>query len=115
VANQLWIRANASPFTIQAAVFVLVIVFVAAKSGLSGKGTKGMLSPIELVAYSFFNAALILSAVFSFMDPQMRQVFQETSRMANFLISYRIFWILAPVILMIATGGLRRTHSSSYD
>lgn len=115
LADQVWIRSNASPFTIQAAVFIAVIVLVSAKSGLSGKGTKGMLSPIELIVYSVLNAALILSSIFAFMSPEKTQAFAESSRMANLLIKHHTLWIIGPIILMIVTGSMRKTSSSSYD
>lgn len=113
-ANSVWIQANISPFTIQAVVFLVVAFLVAGKSGLGGKSTRGLLSPIEIIAYSFFNAVLLLSAVATFMPPEMRQGLQETSKMARFIIDYRLFWTIAPVLLIIVTGGIRRT-SSSYD
>ncbi len=109
LANQVWIRSNASPFTIQTAIFVAVLVLVSAKSGLSGKGAKGMLSPIELVAYSFMNAALILSTILSFMPPEKAQAMAETSRLVNLIFHHHTFWVIAPVVLLIATGGMRKT------
>ncbi len=112
--NSMWIQGNFSPFTIQAVVFLLVAFLVAGKSGLGGKGTRGLLSPIEIISYSFFNAVLLLSAITTFMPPEMRQGIQEASKMANFIVTYKLFWIIAPVILIVVTGGIRRT-GSSYD
>lgn len=114
LADSVWIQANVSPFTIQAVIFLLVSFLVAGKSGLGGKSTRGLLSPIEIIAYSFFNAILLLSAVASFMPPELRQGLQESSKMARFIVTYRLFWTIAPVVLIIVTGGIRRT-SSSYD
>lgn len=113
LADSVWIQANVSPFAIQTIVFLLVAFLVAGKSGLGGKGTRGLLSPVELTAYSFFNAVLLLAAIASFMPPEIRQGLQETSKMANFIITYKLFLTIAPVILVIVTGGIRRT--SSYD
>lgn len=116
LGNQVWVKSSASPFTIQAIVFIAVIVLVSAKSGLSGKGTRGMLSPLELVVYSCLNAALILSSIFSFMGPAQSQAFAESSRMANLIINHHTLWVIFPIIFLVATGGIRRSSSSSsYD
>jgi len=113
LADSVWVQANVSPFAIQVAIFMLVAFLVAGKSGLGGKGSKGILSPVEIIAFSFFNAVLFLSAIASFMPPEMRQGIQETSKLAKFIITYKLFWMVAPIILIIFTGGSRR--SSSYD
>ena len=109
-ADSVWIQSNVSPFTIQVAICLLVSFLVAGKSGLSGKSSRGLLSPAELIAYSFFNAILLLSAVATFMPPEMRQGIQEASKMAGFIVTYKLFWTIAPAILVIVTGGLRGSH-----
>lgn len=108
IANQVFIRSSASPFTIQAAVFILTTVLVSLRSGI-GRGSssgRGSLSAFELAIFSFLNTALIITAVFSFMDPAARDHFNETSRIARVFISHQAWWMIAPLIALVVTGGL---------
>lgn len=115
IGNQLFIKANASPFTIQAGVFLLTTVLVSVRSGM-GKGisSKGALSTFELGIFSFLNSALILTAIFSFIDPAARDQFAHASRIARIFISHTSWWMVAPLIALIATGGIGKSRSSDY-
>lgn len=115
VADQIFIRANASPFTIQAGVFFLTVVLVSIRSGLGvGNSSRSKLTAFELAIFSFLNSALILAAVFSFMPAEGQAQFSETSRIARVIIGKEVWWMLAPLIALIATGGLGKGRSSDY-
>lgn len=116
VADSLFIRANASPFSIQSGVFLLTVVLVTIRSGLGGRSSSGnsKLSTFELALFSFLNSALILAAVFSFMDAAAQTKFMETSRIAKMIISKEVWWYVAPLIALVATGGLGKSRSSDY-
>jgi uncharacterized membrane protein len=115
VANQLFIRANASPFSIQAGLFLLTTILLSVRSGLGGRSSRSNgLSPFELAIFSFLNSALILAAVFSFMAPDAQQQLAETSRIAKQIIDREVWWFLAPIIAVIATGGISKGRSSDY-
>lgn len=118
VADSLFISANASPFSVQTGVFLLTVIIVSVRSGLgssrSSSGSRGKLSTFELGLYSFLNTALILAAVFSFMAPEAQTKFAETSRIANMIITREVWWFVAPLIALAATGGLGRSRSSDY-
>lgn len=115
VANQLFIRANASPFTIQAGLFMLTTVLVSVRSGLGNRGGRGgsSLTPFELALFSFLNSALILAAVFSFMTPEAQQQFAQFSRIGRIFIGHVSWWMVAPLIALVATGGLGGSRSRS--
>lgn len=116
VANQLFIRANTSPFSIQSGLFLLTTVLITIRSGL-GRGssrTSGGLSAFELGLFSFLNSALILAAVFSFMAPEAQQQFADSSRIARFIITHNSWWLIAPLVALIATGGVGKSRSSDY-
>lgn len=117
IANQVFIRSNASPFTIQAGLFALTTVVVSLRSGVGrGSGGRGVLSTFELALFSFLNSALIVTAVFSFMDPASRDHFAETSRVARVFINHQLWWTIAPLIALAVTGGLGGGRGrSSYD
>ena len=115
VANQLFIRANASPFSVQSGLFLLTTVIVSVRSGLGGRSSssKGTLSHFELGLFSFLNSALILAAVFSFMAPEAQAAFASHSRIAKLIIGHLSWWYVAPLIALIATGGLGKSSSRS--
>lgn len=116
VANSLFISANTSPFSIQSGIFLLTVILVTIRSGLGSRNssTGGKLSTFELALFSFLNSALILAAVFSFMDPEAQTKFSETSRIAKMIITKEVWWFVAPLIALIATGGLGKSRSSDY-
>lgn len=105
--GQFFIRANVSPFTLQIVIFAAVIALVSAKSGLAGKESSGLMSPVEVFGYSLFNTALIISSIFFFMPEAMRAGFDETSKIAHYLIQYHTWWMVLPVALLIFTGFRR--------
>jgi hypothetical protein len=117
IANQVFIRSSASPFTIQAGVFILTTILVSLRSGIGrGSSSRGTLSTFELAVFSFLNTALIITAVFSFMDPIARAHFADTSRIARVFISHQLWWVIAPLIALVVTGGLGSGRGrSNYD
>jgi hypothetical protein len=116
IGDQIFIKANASPFTIAAGVFLLTTILVSVRSGLGNRGSSSSsrLTLFELGLFSFLNSALILTAIFSFMDPEARAVFAEQSRIAKVFIDRETWWMVAPLIALIATGGLGKSSRSDY-
>jgi len=113
VANQIFIKANANPFSIQAGIFILTTVLLSVRSGLGGRSQSNALSTFELGLFSFLNSALILAAVFSFLPPETKQHFLDTSRIARVIINKEVWWYVAPLIALVATGGLGKGRSRS--
>src|SRR3990167_91994 len=106
ILGQLFIKSSASPFTIKTLLFAAVIALVSAKSGLSSKG-ESSISPLEIFGFSFLNAALIISSIFSFMPEGTQAAYSGSSRLASFIINYHVWWIILPVVLLIVTGWKR--------
>lgn len=116
VANQLFIRANASPFSVQSGLFLITTVIISVRSGLGGRSSRqGALSHFELGLFSFLNSALILTAIFSFMAPEAQAEFVATSKIARLIITHMSWWYVAPLIALIATGGLGNKSSGRSD
>lgn len=112
IGDSVFIRSSASPFAIEAALFGLTLILVGAKSGLTSKTTKGILSPIELITYSALNAALVLSTIFGFMDEASRAHIIETSKIGRIVLQYTNLWLVAPLLFMFLTGGLGKSNSN---
>ncbi|HUD20575.1 MAG TPA: hypothetical protein VMQ44_00705 [Candidatus Saccharimonadales bacterium] len=115
IANSLFVRANASPLSVQSGIFLLTVVAVVIRSGLGGRGSgsRGVLSPFELAVFSFLNSTLILAAIFSFMTPDAQAHFAATSKIARQIINRETWWFVAPLIALAITGGLGGSRRSS--
>ena len=109
IAGQIFIKSNTNLFTVKIILFILIIALVSGKSGLSGKSTGGVLSPIELFAYSFLSTMLIISSIFSFMPDTTRESFIISSKFASIIMQYEIWWIILPVVLLIVTGFMHKS------
>lgn len=108
ILNSFFIRSQASPFTIQAGVFVGLIVLVTTKSGLSGdRDSGGLLSPLEVFSYSFLNTALIVSTILSFMPEEARASIAASSNMASYLMGHELWWVILPIIALLFFGWNR--------
>lgn len=110
--NQVWIRANASPFTIRALLFIATIILVSTKANVSGSKSKGLLSPLEIVVYSVLTTGLVLSSLFHFMPQDSITAFTMTSRMAKLVINNYTWWIVLPMVFMFVSGWLHKDSSS---
>lgn len=106
--NSFFINSNISPFTIQASLFVGTLVLLVTKSGLSGgRDGSGLLSPLEVFAYSFLNTALIISTLISFMPEESRAAMVSQSSMAAFLVNHHTWWMLLPIGILLFFGWNR--------
>lgn len=109
-----FIRANASPFTVQAAIFAIVIVLLATRAGIVGQRSRGLLSPVEILVYSFLNSALIISSIINFMPDDKKQALLASSKLASKLISYHIWWVILPVVALVVIGFRKNSDRSDY-
>jgi len=109
--NNVWIKANANPFTIRTIIFVGVIMLISTKADLSSNRTKTALSPLEIILYSILTSGLILSSIFYFMPQESREAFMMASRMAKFVISNYTWWLILPVAVLIGSGFINKKSS----
>ncbi len=110
IMGQVFIKSNTNLFTIKSVIFILIIALVSTKSGLSGKDTGGVLSPIELFAYSFFSTMLVIASIFSFMTVETRTGFAASSKIASLIMQYEVWWVVLPVVLLIITGFMHKSE-----
>lgn len=109
IFDKIFIRGTTSPFAIQTGIFLLTIVAITARSGLSGSGSKGLLSPIEIFGYSFFNSALMITSILSFLDEPMRTVIADSSQLATLLLSFKSWLLVLPILLLVILGYREKT------
>jgi hypothetical protein len=110
--NQIWIRSNTSPFSIHLAIFILIIVVLSAKGGLSGSKGRGVMSHFEVLLYSALTTALIVSSIFSFLPEATRDAYVASSRLVHFLVLYRQWWLIAPIGALVFFGFQRHPRRS---
>lgn len=108
--NSIFIKANTSAFTIQAAIFGLVIILLTIRSGLVGLRTRGFMSPIEVGIYSFLSTGLMLSSLISFMGDEQRVNLLGASKIAKLVFTHHEWWIVLPVIALVVFGRQRTSE-----
>ncbi len=102
ILNKLWVESSVSPFAIKLTLFGLIILVVGAKSGLAGR--RSSFSFFELIAYSFFNVAIGLSSVFSFMGADQLKTYVESSKLIALIVSNQTLWYVAPLVILAIMG-----------
>lgn len=109
-----WIQSNASLFTVKSLIFTLIIVFISLKGELGALTSmaKGIRSTFLTGVYAFFNAGLIISSVIKFLPEDSQESLFAISALAFKVDNYRIWWVIIPVIVMIAEGFIRSKEES---
>lgn len=107
--DQLWFKTDLTLFHVKVGVFVAIVVLLALKGDFADitKRIGGSSSPIIVFAYSFLNAGLALSVIFSFMGPGAMRYLAHSSHLADLVITYKNWWVVAPAIVMIVAGFMR--------
>lgn len=108
--NSFFVNSHVSPFSIQAAIFLITILLVTTKSGIvSGReSSSSLLSPFEVMAYAFLNTALIVTTILSYLPDAVRTSIIEQSKMASYLTHYHTLWLLLPIAALVFFGWNRR-------
>lgn len=109
VFEQLWFKTDLTQFHVQVGIFVIITVLLALKGDFADitRRIGGSSSPIIVFLYSFLNAGLVLSIIFSFMGPKAMAYLSNVSHLAELVIDYKNWWIVAPAIVMIVAGFMR--------
>jgi hypothetical protein len=106
VANQIWIRSNASLSTVMIGLFLLSVVFIS--GAISASLRKADTGVMEIVIISALNVGLMISAVFSFMPTEMRDGYIQGSKIAQLIVHYPLIWTVLPPVALIALGFTRK-------
>lgn len=109
VFDQLWFKTDLTLFHVKVGLFVIIVVLLALKGDFADitRRIGGSSSPLIVFLYSFLNAGLALSIIFSFMGPKAMVYLSNVSHLAELVIDYKNWWIVAPAVVMIVAGFMR--------
>jgi len=109
IVDTVWISSNMSLFGVKVGLFALIIILMTTRGelGTLGNLAKGVRSMLLVGFYSFFNAGLIVSSIIKFLPEGTQEDLFNLSPIAAKVDSYRIWWLLLPILIMIAEGFLR--------
>ncbi|MBI2589771.1 hypothetical protein HYW32_01985 [Candidatus Berkelbacteria bacterium] len=111
--NSFFVSSQVSPFTIQASLFIGLMILVITKGGLNGDRGTGLLSPFEVFVYSFLNTALIVTTLLSFLPDEARAAMMTQSSMVAFLVNHHTWWLALPIASLIFFGWNRHPFVSA--
>jgi len=108
ILNQGLVVHSISVFSVQVALFALVLLVISLRGGLlvnpSTMG-RGIWSLLIILGYGFLTAALIATSILNFLSPDIREAIIGGSALAKYLINYQAWWLILPLALMIVSGG----------
>ena len=107
IANQVWIKSNASLSTVSIVTF-LVFTLLVSGSINSSSTRSGDTSPLEVILFSALNIALIVSSIIGFLPEEVRASTIEGSRAASIIFAYRTWWVIVPPIALVIMNYRRK-------
>jgi len=103
VANQVWIKSNASASTVAIALFLTTIALISLAISVRRRADTSN-SSINSILYSVLAVALILSTVLGFLPEATRSHYLEISTLAKYLYNYKTLLVVLPPIVLVVTG-----------
>lgn len=103
VANQVWIKSNASASTVAIVLFLSTILLISSAISVRRRSDSSS-SPFDSVLYSVLAVALILASVLNFLPEASRNHYLEISAVARSLFNYKTILVLLPPIVLVITG-----------
>jgi len=100
IANQIWIKGNASTSTISIVLFFASILFVSGAINSQSKKSDEI-SVIEVIVYSALMIALMLSTVLGFLPEATRNHYIEVSVVSKYIYSLRTLIVVAPPLMLV--------------
>jgi hypothetical protein len=108
IANQIWIRGNASNPTIAIVIFLITTFLVSGAINSKSKKGDGSISLLETIVYSALMMALILSSILGFLPEATRTHYIETSMSAKYLWNMRTLFVVLPPIMLVFLNWKRK-------
>lgn len=107
IANQIWIKSNASLSTISIAIFLISVFFISGAINSSTNRSSDV-SPLECVFFGAFFMALTISTVLFYLPAETTKHYMEVSWAARFLLNYRTLLIIAAPLTIIILNFRRK-------
>lgn len=108
IANT-WIQSDAQPATIKIVIFLGIVALIASRADISVGRDRGIMTPIETLAYSVMTGVIISSTIFSFLPEATRTAIIGQTKLIHYLQDYRTLFLIAPLaLLLIVTSNARR-------
>lgn len=103
VANQVWIKSNASASTVAIALLLITILLISSAISVKRRSDVNS-SSFDNVLYGVLAVALILASVLGFLPEASRNHFIEVSRLAKYLYNFKTLLVILPPIVLVITG-----------
>ena len=83
---------------------IMVLLAIWAEYLAASSGKKGMVNLVMSGVYGFLLAAMLLSILSLFLNSELEIQILTFSRLSSYIIDYRMWWFLAPAVLMLVSG-----------
>lgn len=100
--NQVWIKANASPFIVQTALLIVITFLLSTFLKLGGRRSRYSL--IEVVVYAVSTLAVTIYFMLTFASPELRTQILAHSKIIPYIYAWREWVLVIPIFLMILFG-----------
>ncbi len=107
VLNEQFVNGNVSVLTVQIALFILVMLVIALRGGVlihPESVGNGFVSYGVLMLYGLLTAAVIASAILSFVPKEQLDIIYSSSKIAKQLVDNQAWLLIAPLVLMLISG-----------
>lgn len=105
--NSVWIQSNAQPSTINIIIFLGIVTLITAKAPIGFLRSWSIVSPLETVAYSMLNTALLLCTILRNLPPETQNHILEQSKFLVKLNSFYGLILVAPLVLLLLVTNRR--------
>jgi len=115
INDSIWVKTNLSVFAVKTTLFALIVVLLTTKGefgAIPGAFSTGLKGVLVTGLYSFLTSGLVISSIISFLPENALNALLAQSTLANSVLIYRNWWLIGPVILMIALGTFASGGSS---
>ena len=102
VLNNLWVKANVTPFSINVALLVVFTFLLSSFMKLGGKRSRYSL--IEVALYAACTVSVGFMFIMLMMPDALRETVLQTSKIAPYIYQYREWVLVVPVFVMIYFG-----------
>ena len=108
IADQIWVKSNASVSTIAIVLFVITLIAVAGALNSRANDKSGELSVVEIFIYSVLMMALVISTILNLLPEETSKHVMEVSKVAAIMSKIETLLIISPPIILVVFGWKRK-------